>query len=224
MTEEIFTLPFDNILLCTCHPDDEAMFFNPTIQYFLSKNIKVYILCLSTGNYDGLGKIRVKELKNSCNVLGIELISIIDSPHLQDGWKEWAISDCTREIKKVTKQYKIQALLSFDEGGISGHPNHKSLSTSVYSLREEFIIIFLFTRPLIPFKYLGLLAPNHSSLTTIRVYPWRIDFWKGIRAMLCHKSQLISFRYLYLLFSSYMYSNILNVLHAKKKKEKKINL
>ena len=47
-----------NVLFVTAHPDDECMFFSPTL-HALSKrpNVGVTLLCLSSGNHDGLGEI-----------------------------------------------------------------------------------------------------------------------------------------------------------------------
>ena len=61
-----------NILLVTAHPDDEAMFFAPTILSLIRKqSIGLFHLCLSSGNADGLGVIRKAELSSSLDVLGI---------------------------------------------------------------------------------------------------------------------------------------------------------
>ena len=38
----------ESVLLLTAHPDDECMFFSPTIIQ-LSKRAKIHVLCLSTG-------------------------------------------------------------------------------------------------------------------------------------------------------------------------------
>lgn len=66
------------ILLLTAHPDDECMFFAPTLLALLrethgdaKKNSEVHSLCLSNGDADGLGAIREKELEESLDVLGI---------------------------------------------------------------------------------------------------------------------------------------------------------
>lgn len=77
-----------NILLLTAHPDDECMFFAPTITSLGVKaghvsegssadssgtnGARVYSLCLSAGDADGLGDIRREELGKSLDVLGIE--------------------------------------------------------------------------------------------------------------------------------------------------------
>ena len=61
-----------NILLVTAHPDDEAMFFAPTILSLSRKpSLGLFFLCLSYGNADGLGVIRKPELSNSLDILGI---------------------------------------------------------------------------------------------------------------------------------------------------------
>ena len=71
-----------HILLVTAHPDDECLFFAPTLLSLLeqqpivgaekSQAPEVFSLCLSTGNADGLGNIRKDELERSLDVLGIE--------------------------------------------------------------------------------------------------------------------------------------------------------
>lgn len=65
-------------LLLTAHPDDECMFFAPTV--LAHPNISA--LCLSTGNADGLGATRAKELIRSYSALGVppEHIFHIDDP------------------------------------------------------------------------------------------------------------------------------------------------
>ncbi|KAF5199692.1 hypothetical protein FRX31_010721, partial [Thalictrum thalictroides] len=41
------------IMLVVAHPDDEAMFFSPTILHLVSKGHTVHILCLSTDLFYG---------------------------------------------------------------------------------------------------------------------------------------------------------------------------
>ncbi|KAG9153628.1 hypothetical protein Leryth_008562 [Lithospermum erythrorhizon] len=58
-----------NILLVIAHPDDESMFFTPTIIYLTSRGHNVHILCISTGNADGMGNIRREELYLASTIL-----------------------------------------------------------------------------------------------------------------------------------------------------------
>lgn len=53
---KVFTFKSDvknpkRVLLVIAHPDDECMFFGPTVLNFTSnKNCTLYLMCLSTGN------------------------------------------------------------------------------------------------------------------------------------------------------------------------------
>lgn len=62
------------VLLVTAHPDDEAMFFIPTIRYLRANNYRVHLLCLSNGNAAGLGKVREAELEKCARFLGVEKV------------------------------------------------------------------------------------------------------------------------------------------------------
>ena len=42
-------------LLVIAHPDDETMFFGPTIRQLLKANVHIFVLSISCGNADGLG-------------------------------------------------------------------------------------------------------------------------------------------------------------------------
>lgn len=67
------TLRSQRILLLTAHPDDETMFFAPTVQALtrpeLGNHLK--ILCLSNGGKDGLGGVRTRELGVAARLLGV---------------------------------------------------------------------------------------------------------------------------------------------------------
>ena len=59
-------------LLVIAHPDDECMFFTPTVLGLARQGITAHVLCLSTGNFDGLGATRSLELRASCVALGVD--------------------------------------------------------------------------------------------------------------------------------------------------------
>ncbi|XP_032354786.1 N-acetylglucosaminyl-phosphatidylinositol de-N-acetylase isoform X4 [Camelus ferus] len=68
-------------LLVIAHPDDEAMFFAPTILGLARLRHRVSLLCFSAGNYYNQGEIRKKELLQSCEVLGIPPSSVMIIDH-----------------------------------------------------------------------------------------------------------------------------------------------
>lgn len=107
------------------HPDDEAMFFVPTIRQLVSAGKEVSLICLSNGNFDGLGKTREKELENSCKLLGISHLYQINNENLQDGPNNtWEVGLIAEIIANYLKKHNYGTLITFDEGGISSHPNH----------------------------------------------------------------------------------------------------
>lgn len=75
MTSTTFpSLTACRILILIAHPDDEAMFMSPTLSRLSSPSLnnRLQLLCLSSGNADGIGEIRKKELIASAKLLGIE--------------------------------------------------------------------------------------------------------------------------------------------------------
>lgn len=94
------------IVLLIAHPDDESMFFAPTLQKLTQPSLgnHVKILCLSTGDADGLGETRRKELEVAAVKLGLrkrEDIYVVDDVRFRDGMKEvWD----DKEIARVLAQ------------------------------------------------------------------------------------------------------------------------
>ncbi|KAI1477326.1 LmbE-like protein [Daldinia eschscholtzii] len=138
------------ICLLIAHPDDEAMFFAPTVLALtrpeLGNHLK--ILCLSSGNADGLGEIRKKELVKSGMLLGLNReddVLVYDSPDFPDSmtttWEANKISALLNSAfgprqnaqkssssdNLTAPNATIDVIITFDSRGISSHPNHISL-------------------------------------------------------------------------------------------------
>nr|XP_005298249.1 N-acetylglucosaminyl-phosphatidylinositol de-N-acetylase isoform X2 [Chrysemys picta bellii] len=71
-------------LVVTAHPDDEAMFFAPTILSLGRFRAQLWLLCCSSGNYYNQGEIRKNELVQSCAILGIppSNVTVIDHSYV----------------------------------------------------------------------------------------------------------------------------------------------
>ena len=82
--DNVFGASKQHLLLLTAHPDDECMFFGPTILALTAAEVNhtVYSLCLSSGDADGLGDVRKKELGASLDVLGVDRgrRAVLDEP------------------------------------------------------------------------------------------------------------------------------------------------
>ncbi|KAL9261146.1 putative N-acetylglucosaminyl-phosphatidylinositol de-N-acetylase [Drosera capensis] len=123
-----------NVLLVTAHPDDESMFFTPTLNYLTSRGHNVHIICLSTGNSDGLGDTRKGELYDACAILQVPLkqVEIIDHMGLQDGFgKMWNHTLVAEIVKEEVISRSIDLVITFDCYGVSGHCNHRDVHFGV---------------------------------------------------------------------------------------------
>jgi N-acetylglucosaminylphosphatidylinositol deacetylase len=97
-----------NIALIIAHPDDESMFFTPFITSFSSYS-NIHLLCLSSGDFDGIGSTRMKELEKSTNFLKIKTLKIIEDEHLKDGMNnKWDKEIIHSHIKTFTKENEIE--------------------------------------------------------------------------------------------------------------------
>ena len=117
-----------SVLLIIAHPDDEIMFWSPTLKKLLALNIKVKVLCLSNGNYNGIGDIRTEEFKAVSKSMHMEDNVILNVPELQDDiTKKWDAKVVSQKIDDFLKKNNdIDTILTFDENGVTKHPNHIS--------------------------------------------------------------------------------------------------
>lgn len=159
----ISTSTSDNVLFVTAHPDDELMFFGPTLlneirlrtqhldktnDCFDDKQSKVHLLCLSSGNYYGDGKKRVQELNDACKCLlkfclksqenfqkQIFIWQIFNDEKLIDSPSHtWPAEYIENIVKDYIQKNQITKLITFDHYGISGHKNHIAIYEAVCKL------------------------------------------------------------------------------------------
>lgn len=209
-------------LLVTAHPDDEAMFFAPTLLGLARVKHRVFLLCFSVGNYYNQGEIRKKELLQSCDVLGIppSSVMIIDNRDFPDDpGVQWDTERVASTLLQHIDVNDIDLVVTFDAQGVSGHSNHTALYTAVRALHSEGKLpkgcsVLTLQSVNVLRKYLYLLDLPWSLL-----YPQDVLFVltsKEValakKAMSCHHSQLLWFRRLYVLFSRYMRINSLRIL------------
>ncbi|ETS84019.1 hypothetical protein PFICI_05895 [Pestalotiopsis fici W106-1] len=182
------------ICLLIAHPDDEAMFFSPTVLALTRPETgnHVKILCLSTGNADGLGETRKKELVKSAMLLGVRQeddVFVIDSPDFPDSMTtHWDHQKISTLLSRAFAPYllrpnspsaanpaaSIDVLVTFDAQGISSHPNHISL----YNGAKAFLAALTTGKP-------GYSSPvDLYTLTTVNVLRKYISFLDMFATML----------------------------------------
>jgi N-acetylglucosaminylphosphatidylinositol deacetylase len=123
-------------LLVTAHPDDEAMFFAPTILALRRGGYRVRILCLSAGiNGPADGRTtRADELRAAAGRLGVAPndVDVIDAPDLRDGMTtHWSAPLVAGYVKRAVEGATTALVVTFDGGGVTGHVNHAATHAGV---------------------------------------------------------------------------------------------
>lgn len=135
--EETNNKKYPKVLIVTAHPDDELMFFYPTLENFIKNQVEIHVLCLTNGNAMGLGTTREVELQKVFTELKINQFKIVNSTKLVDNQY---IKFDTKEVANELALYIRQAfnslndlsiIFTFDENGGSKHCNHISTSDGV---------------------------------------------------------------------------------------------
>ncbi|RCI07531.1 hypothetical protein L249_1585 [Ophiocordyceps polyrhachis-furcata BCC 54312] len=248
------------ICLLIAHPDDEAMFFAPTVLALSRPETgnHVKILCLSTGDARGLGSVRRTELVRSGVLLGLrgeDDVFVVDDPtnfpdSMTKTWPTDRIASLLASAftSKPSSKPTIDVLITFDRAGVSSHPNHISLYhgakafvnglasdeevvvdlyalSSVNVLRKYisvfdlFLSVFFSERAVSAGVGVGASQEVKREMEEVDHHPSSLVFvsdWSGFiaarRAMMhAHRSQMVWFRHLYILFSRYMVINDLRL-------------
>lgn len=205
-------------LVVIAHPDDESMFFGPTIISLVKRNCQVFLLCLSNGNHGKLGHQRQQELWRACKILNIpdENITIVNATLLPDdptvAWKPQLIA---KQILKQVHTLDIDTVITYDRDGVSHHANHSaifyaSISLYVTNLLQDGCRLFTLDSVNVCRKYTFLfdLLLSMTLSNTWCILNWT-DFRRVQKAMHEHRTQMVWFRRLYIIFSRYMIINTL---------------
>ncbi|KAJ2683983.1 hypothetical protein GGH99_004190 [Coemansia sp. RSA 1285] len=213
-----------HVLFVTAHPDDESMFFAPTLAYMAKRaDIAVTLMCLTKGDHGGQGEMRKKELIKAAVGFGLtpESVLIVDDANLPDDPRRiWNAALVAKAVEDVVVVGDVDAVFTFDQRGVSGHQNHiaaymgvkhmaltsqrlKFRAINVYAL-ESVGLARKFSSILDTVFCLGAFVASRNSLMFVADLQ---GYSMGIQAMAMHESQLVWFRKLYLVFSRYMFIN-----------------
>lgn len=209
------------VLLVISHPDDESMFFGPTIQALRRAGARTHILCLSNGDADGLGAVREKELESARKLLGVDSSEVVNDSKLKDGFKEvWPEETVAAYVEASVRRLDANVVLTFDERGVSGHPNHVAAyrgvrrwaadvrKTSASPSPEAWALVTV--NPLRKFLTFGDVFASFALESHVLVAA--TSAMEVRRAMSLHRSQWVWYRKLFVVFSRYAYVNSLRRL------------
>jgi len=116
-------------------------------------------------------------------------------------------------VQEHVDKLQINEIITFDEYGISGHPNHIATYNGVklFLRNRPNIQGFKLLSTNIVRKYSGIADVPFSYCTATKVYlSMALD--KNLSAMKAHYSQFVWFRRLFVFFSRYSFVNTLDAI------------
>jgi LmbE family N-acetylglucosaminyl deacetylase len=142
---EFFLKSFKNkkVLVVFPHPDDESVMTGGLVQRMQSMGMAVTVLSLTEGEN---GKIHVngrgrslREIRTGEFAKAMGILKVSD-------WVMWSFDDGKLRIKQgwrkrlrlFINQNNYDLVVSYDLSGVSGHPDHISLSRELLSLLREY--------------------------------------------------------------------------------------
>jgi N-acetylglucosaminylphosphatidylinositol deacetylase len=218
----------ESVLLVIAHPDDEVMFFTPTIRLLAELGCSIQILCLSQGQGNG----REGELRGSCKILGVDDFICLNDERLLDGMEnKWDLETVRECVLELLKKRVFDLVVTFDNYGVSGHPNHiatcKGVELAISSLPKTIELLELESIRIFR-KYSGMVNYIYDFIKVstgicggndIYAIPCPHEvFWIAQEAMGKHSSQLVWYRKIYLLLSRFIFINSFKRINPKKLK------
>jgi LmbE family N-acetylglucosaminyl deacetylase len=118
-----------SVLAVCAHPDDESFGLRAVLHHLATTGTTVSVLCFTHGEASTLGttagalhEVRRDELMAAAAELGIDHVELLDYP--DGGLESVPLEMLAADVTRMVNAAKADLLLVFDEGGVTGHPDH----------------------------------------------------------------------------------------------------
>lgn len=124
-----------SVLVVCAHPDDESFGLGAVLGALADAGSRLSVLCFTRGEGStlqavagDLGTIRAGELAAAGAVLGVTRVELLDFP---DGaLASSPLDELADHVRRIAREVRAAALLVFDDGGITGHPDHRQATAA----------------------------------------------------------------------------------------------
>jgi LmbE family N-acetylglucosaminyl deacetylase len=125
------------VLALFAHPDDETFGPGATLARLAAEGCRVHLVCATRGEAgtigdsashgpQRLGALRVRELHRACEALGMEPPELLGLP--DGGLAALPPEALLRPFVEAVRRLRPRLIVSFDAGGVSGHPDHRTVT------------------------------------------------------------------------------------------------
>ena len=208
------------VLAIFAPPDDESIACGGTLARLADAGARVVLVCATRGERGGqtgpvrddeLGLLRVREMRDAAETLGIREVLLLDHPDGELRWRE--VPEFHAEIVSLVRRYSPACVISFGADGLYWHVDHigayERTLTALLALGASAPPFYGVTmprgimRPVVesartrgwtpPVKGFWSLEPDafglHAAPPTVvvDVRPWVA---RKLSAILCHRTQM----------------------------------
>ena len=139
---QTFGLPPAKSVLAVCaHPDDESFGLGAALGAFADSGSVTAVLCFTCGEASTLGEdpstlgsARSAELGKAAAELGVGYVELFDYPDAE--LADQRLDVLTMHVFEAADRVRADLLLVFDEGGITGHPDHRRATEAAVACAE----------------------------------------------------------------------------------------
>lgn len=132
------TLPvWSSVVIVCAHPDDESFGLGAVVSSFEEARSRLSLLCLTHGEastlHDVAGElhaIRADELAAAGVVLGVSRVELLD--YEDGGVAACDVEELAGHVIRTCGKATARGLLVFDEGGVTGHPDHRAATAAAF--------------------------------------------------------------------------------------------
>lgn len=123
------------VLAVVAHPDDESFGLGAVLDWFTRRGVPVGVLCFTHGEAStlhagpgDLATVRTAELRVAAGILGVSPVRLLDYPDGRLG--QTTVAELAGHVIRLIDEGNPSHLLVFDEGGITGHPDHQAATAA----------------------------------------------------------------------------------------------
>lgn len=127
------------LLVITAHPDDEAFGMAGTLAKAAAAGMRTALICVTRGEAgqsaglaetrEALAALRSEELRCSAESVGVADLVLLDYP--DGGATGWDMTALTDELAGHIRRIGPDAVVTFDDQGITRHPDHMAVHQAV---------------------------------------------------------------------------------------------
>jgi LmbE family N-acetylglucosaminyl deacetylase len=122
--------PVSSALAVIAHPDDESFGLGAVLSALVDAGVRVTAICFTHGEASTLGADigdlhheRAAELADAARALGLGRVELLGHP---DGeLADVSLARLSDEVVQAARSDQSELVVTFDEGGITGHPDHQ---------------------------------------------------------------------------------------------------